>query len=524
MAGKGGYAVVGQARFSGGLNLTDGADAVKPDQAIDLMNVTFLPQGGVRQRDGYRRFTSAELTNRPDSMAAYYTAAGGTQLMVGNGNRLDALNTSGTSTANVATTASPHYFTRFGAPGSEHMYIANGTDTVRRYDGSAFSTPSYTGTTPTHRFLAVSSVDNRLVAARTAANPDRVSFSDPGLPTTFGANNYVDLHPGSGEPITGMVAWRESLFVFKETEFFVFYGTSTSATGTPIFNYRPVSGVAGSVGPVCASPEGVYFMDRRGVWLTTGGAPQLVSSALDPLFLGGASLYYTGGVIDTTLFGLARMWWTQGRLYVAFSTSSTNNRLAVYSPRNGWWTLFDIPADSMCSFRASGREELMFGYATGLKHVGRYFEGSGYNADDLTTGGTGGTAISSRWYQGWIDYDSQDQKHLRQTKVWGEGVAQFSVARDFELAAGRLDTATFGAAADNWSDGTDGAIWGGGAGPNIWGPSGTTSVWLLSQSVSGHVLSLRVSNSTLNTTWSIHRLEHGFRGGKSAEVKGRYSR
>lgn len=525
MPDRKGYSPVGQSRFSGGLSLTDGADVVGPDQAVDLMNVIFLPQGGVAQRSGYQRFTSAELTNRIDSLGAYYTSAGARVLIAGNGNRLDALNTSGTSTANVAPTASPHYFARFGAPGSEHLYIANGTDTVRRWEGAAFATPAYTGTTPTAKYLAVSSVDNRLVAARTAANPDRVLFSDPGVPTTFGANNYVDLHPGSGEPITALVAWREYVLAFKETEFFVFYGTSTSSTGTPIFNYRPVSANAGSVGAACSSPDGVYFLDRRGVWLTTGGEPKLVSGQLDPLFLGGVSLYYTGGVADTSLLSSARLWWAQGRLYLAFSTGTANNRLAVYSPRQGWWTLFDIPASAICSFRTGTREEVVFSYATGLKHIGRYFEGSGYMADDLTTTGTGGTAISSRWRQGWIDYGTQDQKGVRQTMLWGEGVAQFAISRDFELLAGRYDTATFGVSSDLWADGTNPLdTWGGGTGPDTWGPAGTTAAWMIRQSVRGHVLALHVQNTTINTSWALHRLEHQFRATRAPEIKGRYAK
>lgn len=519
---RSGYVPVGQQQFSGGLSLTDGADVVGVDQAVDLMNVLFLPKGGMRQRDGYQRFSSAELTNRVDSLAAYYTVAGARVLIAGNGNRLDALNTSGASTTSVATTASPHYFTRFGAPGNEHMYIANGTDTVRLWNGTAFSTPAYTGTTPTGKFLAVQAVDNRLVCASTPANKDRVLFSDPGVPTTFGANNYVDLHPGSGESITALVAWREFVFAFKETEFFVFYGTSKDNTGQPVFNFRPVSATAGSVGAACSSPDGVYFLDRRGVYVTTGGEPRLISGALDPLFLGGSSLYYTGGVIDTSLLSSARLWWAQGRLYLAFATASANDRLAVYSPRDGWWTLFDMPVAAMCSFRPSTRDELVFGYASGLKHVARYFEGSGYLADDLTTTGTGGTAISSRWRQGWIDYGSQDQKSLRQTKLWGEGIADFAVSRDFELLPGRFDTATFGAASDLWGDGTNPLdTWGGGTGPDTWGPTGTTALWLISQSVSGHVLALHVRNTTLNRTWALHRLEHGFRQGRAPEVKGR---
>lgn len=521
---RGGYATLGQSTFSGGLNVTDGVDVLAPDQAIDLLNVLFLPQGGVGQRDGYQRFTSVELTGRPDSMAAYYTSAGARQLIVGGGNRLDALDTSGTSIANVATATSPHSFARFGAPGSEHMYIANGTDQLRRWDGAAFTAPVYIGTdaVPTGKLVAVQAADNRLVSARYAGFPDRVAFSEPGLPLTW--NEHVDLRPGSGEPITALVSWREYVFAFKETEYFVFYGTTTDSTGRPIFNYRPASVQAGSMGPVAVAPEGVYFMNRRGIWLTTGGEPKLISPQLDPLFLGGASLYYQGGSVSTAQLANARMYWTQGRLYVSFATSTTNDRTLVYSSQNGWWTLYDIGMSAIASFRPSNREELVFGYAAGTNSIGRYFEGSGFLRDDLLASGAGGAAISSRWRQGWIDYGTQDQKWLRQTKLWGSGNVTVGIARDFDALPGRFDAVQFsGSGVDLWETGAGPSLWGDGSdSTKLWGPASTTAPWLVSQSVSGHLLSLALSNSTLDQSWSLHRLEHGFHQPRSPEVLGRF--
>jgi hypothetical protein len=513
------YRTAPQTRFAGGLNLVDGSDVVAPDQAMDAMNVTFLPAGGVRQRDGYQRLSTTELTNRPDSLAAHYESDGTRQLIVSNGNRLDVLNTSGTSIANEVTTAHPHSFIRFAAPGSEHTLIANGTDTIRRWDGAAFSTPVYTGTTPAGSFLAVTPMDNRLVVARTLANPDRVLFSGEGDPLTFGVNNYTDLHPGSGVPITAMVGWNDYVFVFKENEFFYYYGTGTSATGNPVFNFRRIAG-AGSVGAACSSPEGVYFLDRRGVYRTTGGRADLVSSALDPIFLGGSSLFYLGGEANTSALAAARLWWSQGRLYLAFAsgTSATNDRLAVYSPLDGWWTLYDIAVGAMTSFRPATREELMFAYASGLKHVGRYFEGSELAADDMTTGGTGGSAITSRWRQGWVDYGTQESKTIRQTKLWGAGTAQFGLAVDFAINPLRWDTITLSAANDLWGDGTGTDLWGDGAGTDLWGPSGTTRPWLMSMAAPGtnHSLMIRSAGST----WAIHRLAHGIRESRGPEVVG----
>src|SRR4051794_2658032 len=81
--------------FSGGLNLRDKSDTVGDKEAIDLLNVTFSDRGAIRQRDGYADLTTADLTNRGDSICAFYTSAGIKQLVLGAGTRLEALTSAG---------------------------------------------------------------------------------------------------------------------------------------------------------------------------------------------------------------------------------------------------------------------------------------------------------------------------------------------------------------------------------------------------------------------------------------------
>src|SRR4051812_47285070 len=137
-----------------GLNLRDQPNQIDPTQALDLMNVTLIERGGVKSRDGYSKFTSVALTNRADSLGAYYTVAGTTQLVVGNGLRLDALSTAGASVANVATTASPHYFARFGGPTPGLVFVSNGAGKPREGKGPGVSTPAFTGAPPPRRVVA----------------------------------------------------------------------------------------------------------------------------------------------------------------------------------------------------------------------------------------------------------------------------------------------------------------------------------------------------------------------------------
>jgi hypothetical protein len=445
-----------------GLNLRDEPNQIDPTQALDLLNVTLIERGGVKSRDGYAKFTSPALTNRPDSLAAFYTIAGTTQLVVGNGNRLDALSTAGASVANVATTASPHFFARFGGPTAELMFIANGTDTLRQWNGTAFSTPAFGGTTPTGRFVAVTPWDNRLVNARftgatLGANPSTV------VPTTFTAATFVDRTPGDGEQIMAVIAWSRYLFVFKESKFFRFYGTSTGAGGTPVFNFETVDTGIGLAAPraVCAARDGVYFLSRTGVYRTAGTSVEPVSSLLDP-----------------------------------------NNRVLVYDPRYQWWSLYDMPAAAMAPFRVSTQSDLMFAYASGTNDVGRHAPGQATDA---------GAAFPSRWRSGGWDMGDPHVKTVRRTVAWGKGRVRLGLRSDF---GGGLSVSTvdFQAGSDLWADGTNAADkWADGTNPaDVWADGRLLTPRVNSQAVRGTVFSVDLANVD-STPWALYRLAERLR-------------
>ncbi|MGH2761381.1 MAG: hypothetical protein ACRDLD_02175, partial [Thermoleophilaceae bacterium] len=284
--------------FGAGLNLRDKADAVNSAEAIDCLNVEFTERGVVKQRPGWAKLTPTALTNPPKTLHPFYTTTGTRQLLAGCGSRLEALSTAGAVVASAtALTDSEWDFCRFGSPGSEVAYAGNGKNLLRKWNGATWASVA---NSPKARYLAVMAVDqgNRMVVAgfddgangpsAAQAQTDYVWFSAPGLPETFNAQSFISLTPGDGEKIQHLLVWREFVFVFKESKFFVVYGTTADSAGNPVFNYRTVDTGVGLAAPraICASPNGVYFMDRDGIYVTTGGDPEKVSDLIDPIWEG----------------------------------------------------------------------------------------------------------------------------------------------------------------------------------------------------------------------------------------------
>lgn len=535
------------AGFGGGLNLRDQPDVVDPAQAIDILNVTLTEKGALKLRDGFDNHTSSELTNRGWTVYPFYKSDGTNQLLVGCDTRLEAIATGGTvvaSATGLTTSTRPWRFVRFGGPSLEAAFAGNGQNSCYRWNGAAWTTgvglATVNGSTganynmPKAGLLAVMPNTNRLVAAGfegtadgpaaagvgAVTNPSYVYFSDQGAPTTWQTtsnppttyNNSLQFTPGDGERITAMVSWREFVFVFKESKFFVIYGESTAANGGPVFNYRTVDAGVGCVGAnaVCVGRDGVYFLDRTGVYRTAGGPPEQVSDLIDPFFTGRISAYYQGGVFNHAQAALASLCWHEEKLYasVPVGAGTANSRVLVFDPRYGWWSLYDIPAAGLCSWKpGGGQPALFFSYASGSKHIGKH--SSAYTTDD-------GTAIDARWQSGWFDFGDPDVKALRELKLWGSGGLYVGMAVDYQAGA-TLDAVSL-PAADTWGDGTGSDTWGDGTGTDTWGSGAATTSALVRRAHRGTVFSVLAADNA-GAAFEVLRMTHHIREGRVPSVK-----
>lgn len=499
--------------FGKGLNLVSKSDAVDPAECVDCLNVLFSQRGAIQSRPGYNNLNAAELTNRVESLSPFYTASGTRQLLAGCGTRLEALSTGGTVEGSATgLTKAVWDFCRFGKPNEEVAYAGNGTDSLRKWNGTEWTNPTVavdgaagkTGVKAAS--LCVLAAGNRLVCGAFStktggpggaeSSPSHVYFSEAGNPEAFESTAYVQFTPGDGEKVKAVIAWRELVFVFKETKFFVITDTSVDAEGKPEFVFIPIETGVGLASPraVCIHQTGVYFMGREGVYRTTGQEPEQISNLVEPIWSGDTSLFYKGGTLAFSEIANCAMETWDEKIYLSFPTSSANNRQLVYSPNYNWWSLQDFPASCFATFRVGNETELVFGYSSGGKYVGRHK--TSYTND-------AGAAIKERWRSGWFDLGSADIKKVRAAKIWGTGRVFMEIDKDFTEGTGEAQELVL--------EGKEGGVVGGEGTVGGAGYVGDLSSGLIGKerriAQRGTVISNYFTNEALNQEFSVHRVE-----------------
>jgi hypothetical protein len=408
----------------GGINLAADPEEVSWNGAIDMLNVEFDRPGRIRSRDGYTHVNGVATANNVFAMWPWDGM--GQVLLADQGGNILAYTTGGAAVSSIAGTIQTVASLGTGAAGPYLYYSGNLATAIKRWDGAAFTSP---GGMPFADFIAVQPTENRLVAAATsAAQVSRVQFSDAGAPETWTAANYVDLHPNDGQAIQGMIAWRELLFVFKGTRFYVFYGNSIDASGNPVFNYRTVDGYGAgnksSGGPIyaVAGTDGVYFANATGIFRTTGGPPVKISGALEPYFRGGLSSFFSlaGGATPVSLT------FAGGRLFVPAPTA--DREVFVYDPLTEQWSVWQF-ADAVT---ASTNPHFAQYRSTIYVVTGTKF----FNQFSTSASDDAGTTITSRYRSGFSDLGTPDVKRMHSWRLQGSGVPTLKVSTDF----GALET------------------------------------------------------------------------------------
>ncbi|HEX7246419.1 MAG TPA: hypothetical protein VF245_12740 [Solirubrobacterales bacterium] len=433
----------------GGLVLNQPLDGVGGEQAIDLLDVDWGGSlGTLRSRGGASAFTGAAATNYnvlfPHSLI---------RLLARRAATLYAINEAGNEIAgkSIVVPENKHLaFAKLGTPSASYTYIADQENTLKRYDGTDFTSPTCTVAgakgvaMPKGKYLCVwPDGGNRLVIAGTtgAGGPagaissgSHVWFSMPGNAEEYEGTAYVQLTPGDGEEITGCVCWGGMVFVFKETKCFIFFGVSADQEGKPIFNFRTMDLGTRITAPASFAGEkavvgndSVYFVADDGVYATTGGEPSLLSTDLEPLAksqpLVGPVLITLGERRWVDAEGIAYM---NECIYVGLVSGGVVDRVMKYDLRKQGWTILSASLNAMVGWveQTNTRGRVFFsGSGAGNKKI--FFYTTAVDTDASVT-------MDPRWQSGFYDLEDADEKTLTNMKVWGTGEVTVKVAEDYK--------------------------------------------------------------------------------------------
>lgn len=419
----------------GGLDLAHDPEEVGASGAIDLLNADVDQRGRVRSRGG--------LVAIGTGTASYQRVIGltGTKLVV-------ARNTGSGLVFQTVTVSSGSFGTASTAYGSSSTAVTSyvvsidaanicarsgsTNETLRVDDGTTVS-----ASTSAPRYVALTPIEERFALAHFTSDAGTPSgsngsvstvwFSDPRI-GTFDSTNWVTLNEGDGDEITGMVIWRELLFVIKRSALYIFYSTSIDSTGGAIFNFRRVDlpvrarATTNRGGEnIVAGGDGVYLLLGDGLYRTTGGPPVRVSDAVTPLFDGtGASSMRFPDSGDWSIGYAAN------RVYLSYQAPSTAYRTLVYDTQLGVWLLWDLTvgASALPANVIEWRDDdgLPVSYvAAGAK----VYSLSRSATDDA------GTAISWSWQSGWYTMGQPQEKFIAHSWLVGSGSPTLDIFTDY---------------------------------------------------------------------------------------------
>lgn len=212
---------------------------------------------------------------------------------------------------------------------------------------------------------------NFLFVAKTAANPNRLFWSDLGAPTTFTGANYVDVNPGDSDECMGLGMLQDELFVFKKNTIWSITGWSgttfnattiaTQNTNVRLFGYGCVA-----PGSIVSVGNDIYFLSYL------SGTPQIRSlkkTQFAATLGGGIISYDITGTMATInknymentvgVFDGRYCYWA-----VTTGSSTTNNKIIVLDTWGirkfkgitiyPWTTMSSKKASFMCVSTLSG--------------------------------------------------------------------------------------------------------------------------------------------------------------------------
>jgi len=274
--------------FSGGVQIKSNKYLRKKNQVIRSQNVISPTIGSLTKRLGYTQIGNAMTASKDILMNAEFQygttptrkhivvcdAATESEVYVLSGSTWTQQAQNLTATAKARGTDFVDYF-----------FLVNYSDATRSYSGSGWSTSTNVTSAPKAKYIE--SYRNRLYLGYCDVGgtdyPSRVYYSS--LPASDGTitwdttNDWFYVETSDGDVITALAKNKTYLIIFKENSMFRYDGTFGAT------NLKPISWKLGTVSQesVVLDENLILFYSRKGVTMSLGGEPKVVSRSIQPI-------------------------------------------------------------------------------------------------------------------------------------------------------------------------------------------------------------------------------------------------
>lgn len=278
--------------YFGTLNTTDDPTALDEVDSPDTLNTVYDSIKSVGSRKGYTKLISTKLSSFIGGIASYYASNGSKKLLYASNANLYTYDNAGGSTAVIGTpttfTANKQWdFDEY----MDSMYSGNGSDPLVAYNGTNYNVVN-SAISP--QFIKVHK--NRVYCAN--PNSSVLYFSDAGNPSSFPANNFIQINTNDGQNITGIDELLDNLIITKDDSVWILIGDPLGAGNlTTIGNLqlRQATGTGGCsafktikrVGPslLMMHYSGIYALQNYQLILLSASLNTTFKMGMNPGFL-----------------------------------------------------------------------------------------------------------------------------------------------------------------------------------------------------------------------------------------------
>lgn len=400
--------------FSGGLNLRSDAFQLLPNESPDLLDVVVGDTGGFVQRLAVQPFGSAGVGGTITNVWAFGTPSVNQVVVAGNGHLYKGTGAAWTSIVAYTPPQKPR-----AAVFNNNLYIVGGAVAPIRWTGTAATnlTQSWNetiggegaadGNMPEARYIC-SHMGRVFIAYTTESGTDfpcRIRWSHTNFAEDWRQEDYIDIDVGrDGDVITGIVEFRDRLYIFKNSSISILTGYSTTN-----FAVTTISQDIGAVSQeaICVTDVGLFnFSWPQGVYLDRGNGPYPIFTKLFPLI--------RDDLIDAAHRSSICMGWVNQNLWCSIpyqSGGTYNTRTLVYNPwiyknrylrfLQGPWYMYSLAAGAYATLTQSSGPTLYLAAQANGQYVGELEQ----EASTDNWGG-GSVNIASYFKTSWVDIGS----------------------------------------------------------------------------------------------------------------------